>query len=128
MNLLLDTHAWLWFVMGDARLSAVARAHIVDAAIVKFVSPASFWETAIKVSLGKLGLNVPYRIFMRKAIVGNGFRILHVSTRHTEHVVSLPFHHRDPFDSLLIAQAIVHGMPLLSNEARFDSYGVARIW
>ncbi len=61
MNLLLDTHAWLWFVLGDARLSAAARSHILDAANVKFVSPASYWEISIKISLGKYALNAPYQ-------------------------------------------------------------------
>jgi PIN domain nuclease of toxin-antitoxin system len=128
MNLLLDTHAWLWFVLGDPQLSVAARNHIHDPANVKFVSPASYWEISIKISLGKYTLNTPYLQFMRQAIGGNGFRFLHISPRHTERVSVLPLHHRDPFDRLLIAQALVEGMSIASNDGNFAPYGVPVIW
>jgi PIN domain nuclease of toxin-antitoxin system len=128
MNLLLDTHAWLWFVLGDSRLSAGARVHVLDAANVKFVSPASYWEVSIKINLGKYALNAPYPQFMRRAITGSGFRFLHISPRHTEKVSTLPFYHRDPFDRLLIAQALVERMTIVTNDAEFASYGVPVIW
>ena len=128
MNLLLDTNAWLWFVLGDPQLSPAAQAHILDPGNTKFVSPASYWEISIKISLGKYALNTPYPQFMRHAITGNGFRFLHISPYHTEQVSTLPFHHRDPFDRLLIAQALVEGMTLVSNDGNFAQYGVQVIW
>ena len=128
MNLLLDTHAWLWFVLGDPQLSNGARNHILDPANVKFVSPASYWEISIKISLGKHALNAPYPQFMRRVITGNGFRFLHISFHHTERVSVLPFHHRDLFDRLLIAQALVEGMSIISNDGNFAPYGVDMIW
>jgi len=128
MNLLLDTHAWLWFVLGDAQLGAGARNHILDPGNVKFVSPASYWEISIKISLGKYALNAPYQPFMRQAISGNGFRFLHISPRHTEQVSTLPFHHRDPFDRLLIGQALIEGMTIVSNDGAFPPYGVPVVW
>lgn len=128
MNLLLDTHAWLWFVLGDPQLSVVARNNILDPANVKFVSPASYWEISIKISLGKYTLNLPYQQFMQRGITGNGFRCLHISYRHTERVSTLPLHHRDPFDRLLIAQALVGGMGVVSNDGQFAPYGVQVIW
>ena len=128
MRLLLDTHAWLWFVLGDPQLSEAAKEHICDATNVTFVSPASYWELSIKISLGKYALNAPYTAFMRDAIAGNGFRFLHISPRHTERVSVLPFHHRDPFDRLLIAQALVEDMKMISNDDRFALYGVSVIW
>jgi PIN domain nuclease of toxin-antitoxin system len=81
MKLLLDTHAWLGFVLGDAHLSQTAREAILDPANVGFVSPASYWEISIKISLKKYTLQTPYPQFMRQAIVGNGFRFLHISPR-----------------------------------------------
>jgi PIN domain nuclease of toxin-antitoxin system len=128
MNLLLDTHAWLWFALGDPLLSVAARNHILDPANVKFVSPASYWEISIKISLAKYSLNVPYAQFMRQAISGNGFRFLHISPRHTELVSTLPLHHRDPFDRLLIAQSLVEGMSVVSNDGNFAPYGAQLIW
>jgi PIN domain nuclease of toxin-antitoxin system len=128
MNSLLDTHAWLWFVLGDPQLSHSARNHILDPSSIKFVSPASYWEISIKISLGKYTLDANYQEFMRKAIVGNGFRFLHISPRHTEQVSTLPFHHRDPFDRLLIAQALVEGMAIVSHDGHFGPYGVNLIW
>src|SRR5262245_2972369 len=124
MNILLDTHAWLWFVLGDPQLSGTARTHILDPAHVKFISPASYWEISIKISLGKYTLNIPYPQFMRQAIGGNGFRFLHISPHHTEVVSRLPLHHRDPFDRLLIAQALVEDMSIVTNDSTFAPYGV----
>jgi PIN domain nuclease of toxin-antitoxin system len=128
MRLLLDTHAWLWFVLGDSQLSANAHNHVVDPANVKFVSPASYWEISIKISLGNYTLDAPYKQVMRRAIVRNGFRFLHISPRHTEQASTLPFHHRDPFDRLLLAQGMVEGMAIVTNDGNFAPYGVQVIW
>jgi PIN domain nuclease of toxin-antitoxin system len=128
MRLLLDTHAFLWFVMGDGRLSSVARAAIEDDANEKFVSAGSAWEIAIKVSLGKLDLKTPYAALLPREIANNGFSYLTVEVSHTTLVASLPFHHRDPFDRLLIAQALAEGMSIVSADAAIEPCGVARVW
>ena len=134
MKLLLDTHTWLWFHLGDPKLSQAARNHILDPANVAFVSPASYWEISIKIRLGKYFLNIPYSQFMHQAIFGHGFRLLHISPRHTELVTTLPFpvmggkEHRDPFDRLLVAQASVEGMTLVSGDPAFGLYGVPVLW
>jgi len=134
MKLLLDTHAWLWFHLGDAQLSETAIRHILDPANTKFVSPASFWEISIKISLRKYELNVPYAQFMHDSIVGHGFKVLDIAPRHTEFITTLPFpviggkEHRDPFDRLLVSQAQVEGMQLVSGDGKFPAYGVPIVW
>jgi PIN domain nuclease of toxin-antitoxin system len=128
MRVLLDTHALLWFALGDAQLSATATNCILDPANTKLVSPASYWEIAIKVSLTKYVLAEPYVDFMRRAVDGNGFEILHIGYRHTAALIELPMHHRDPFDRLLVAQAIVEGIPILSGDPSIGAYSVSRLW
>lgn len=98
MRLLLDTHTFLWFVLGSSELSQKAQALIVDPEFDKWVSPAVFWEIAIKVSIKKYQLNVPHEEFMEKALITNGFGVLDIRPKHTAIVASLPFHHKDPFD------------------------------
>ena len=128
MKSLLDTHTLLWFYLDDPRLSARAMALILDPANVKIVSPASYWEVAIKVNIGKYALEVPYDEFIQEAIHDNGFEILPIEPRHTSAVVALPRHHNDPFDRLLIAQAMVENISILSVDAVLDQYAVQRLW
>ena len=128
MRLLLDTHTFLWFVLGDPQLSSNARRHIEESGNEKLVSPASYWEIAIKMSLKKYTLSQPYEIFMQKGIADNGFIILPIEPKHTAVLTSLPFHHRDPFDRLIIAQAMVEQMPVISGDAAFAAYPVTCIW
>jgi len=129
MNLLMDTHAWLWFVLGEARLSTTARDAIQAGVNTKFVSPVSYWEVAIKVQLGRYSLALPYPDFLRRAIGGSGFEILHISPRHAELVAELPHrNHRDPFDRMLAAQSLATGFPIVSADEELDQYGVRRIW
>jgi PIN domain nuclease of toxin-antitoxin system len=128
MRLLLDSHAFLWYVLNDSQLSAAAQHLIDDPANDVFVSPASYWEIAIKVGLGKLVLHAPYDDFMQKGIVGNDFEILHIEPKHTSILTTLPLHHRDPFDRLLIAQAMVEAIPIVGKDAASDAYGIARLW
>src|SRR5437660_621834 len=113
MRLLLDTHAFLWFVLSDPQLSAAAQSLINDLANDVLISPASYWEIAVKVGLGKLSLQAPYDDFMRRGIEGNDFEILPIEPRHTSLLTTLPLHHRDPFDRLLIAQAMVEAIPIV---------------
>jgi PIN domain nuclease of toxin-antitoxin system len=128
MNLLLDTHAFLWFVMGSDNLSSKARALIEDPANENFLSIASLWEMAIKFSLGKLVLSASFDDLIPEQLNLNGIRLLDISVDHVSLVARLPFHHRDPFDRLLVAQAITEKMPVVSIDAAFDNYGIARLW
>ena len=128
MRLLLDTHAFLWFVQGDAQLSGKAHAHILDPGNEKLVSPASYWEIAIKISVGKYTLHQPYQLFIERGIFDNGFVILPIEPKHTAILTTLPFHHRDPFDRLLIAQAMVEQISILSADPALDAYPITRLW
>jgi PIN domain nuclease of toxin-antitoxin system len=128
MRHLLDTHAFIWFVLNDSHLSATATSLINDPANDIFISPATYWEMAIKVRLGKLDLHASYDDFMQRGVVGNDFEILPIYPRHTSVLTALPLHHRDPFDRLLIAQATVEAIPIISGDAIFDAYGIRRLW
>jgi PIN domain nuclease of toxin-antitoxin system len=127
MKLLLDTHIFLWFIMGSSNLSVHSRDLIEDVANQKFLSVASLWEIAIKSSLGKLILSAPFDTLIPQQLSLNGFELLNIEINHTAVVATLPFHHRDPFDRLLIAQAMVEKMPLVSVDAAFDAYPVTRL-
>ena len=127
MKLLLDTHIFLWFIMGSTTLSAHARDLIEDVAHEKFLSVASLWEIAIKYSIGKLSLSAPFDELIPQQLSLNGFELLNIKVDHVAIVATLPFHHRDPFDRLLIAQAMVEKMPILSVDALFDAYPVTRL-
>lgn len=128
MNLLLDTHTFLWFVWADPQLSVAAEAAITNAQNRKLISTASYWEIAIKVSLGKLDLGEPYRAFMHREISRNNFEILPLTLDQSAVVSTLPLHHRDPFDRAIIAQAIWEQMPVVSADTAFDDYPVTRLW
>jgi PIN domain nuclease of toxin-antitoxin system len=128
VRFLLDTHAFLWFILDDPKLSDQARRLIADRNNEVLVSPASYWEIAIKISIGKYALPEPYDIFMQRELASNAFSILPVLPIHTAVLTDMPFHHRDPFDRLLIAQALTEGIPLISVDANFDAYAVTRIW
>jgi len=128
MRLLLDTHTFLWFVLDDPQLSVSARTLIEDPANDILISPATYWEIAIKVRLGKLVLFAPYDDFMQRGIIGNDFEVLLIEPKHTSVLTTLPLHHRDPFDRLLIAQALIEAIPIVSVDVAFDPYGVRRLW
>jgi PIN domain nuclease of toxin-antitoxin system len=128
MNLLLDTHAFLWFVWKDPRLSNFARTLILDPKNVLLFSAASYWEIAVKVSIGKLTLAEPFAIFMPREIVNNRLVILPIGLAHASAAAALPLHHRDPFDRMLIAQSIVEQSPLVSADRLLDLYSVRRLW
>ena len=128
MKLLLDTHAFLWFIMGSPQLSANARALIEDVANEKFFSVASLWEMAIKLSIGKLTLAAPLDVLFPQQLSLNGIELLNINIDHATTVVTLPFHHRDPFDRMLIAQAVVEKMSVVGIDTAFDAYPVTRLW
>ncbi len=128
MKLLLDSHTFIWFIAGDARLSDDARIAIEDLDNDKWISIASIWEIAIKYSIGKLSLSAPFNILIPQQTRKNGFDLLDIKFAHTATITTLPFHHRDPFDRLIISQAIVEGMDVVSIDAAFDKYPIKRIW
>ena len=128
MTLLLDSHVLLWFLKDDPKLSPAAKSAIEDPANRKLVSIASCWEIAIKAGLGKLKLGEPVSALLAREIPGNSLELLPISLAHASAVEILPPHHRDPFDRLLIAQALAEGVPIVSSDSLFDPYGVVRIW
>ena len=128
MNLLLDTHTFLWFIAGSERLSATARDLIEDSASQPFLSAASLWEMAIKLSLGRLHLGLPFEDLIPEQMRLNGIQLLGIELEHLTPVTTLPFHHRDPFDRLLVAQAMVEQMPIVSADPAFDAYPIGRLW
>lgn len=128
MRLLLDTHVLIWYYEANPKLSAAALALIADPANEKLVSPASYWEIAIKLGTGKLVLAEPYPDFIQHAVSDNGFAVLPIEPRHCEPLVTLPRHHNDPFDRLIIAQAVVEGISVVSIDPAFDPYPVQRLW
>jgi len=129
VKLLLDTHAFLWWVFADRKLSRAARTAIEDDAENDiFVSAASAWEIAIKYRIGKLPDARIVADDIAAAIVAEGFNQLSVSVRHAQRAGSLNDHHRDPFDRMLIAQALTEDLTLVSNEKAFDAYAVPRLW
>jgi PIN domain nuclease of toxin-antitoxin system len=128
VRLLLDTHAFLWWVADDAALSARARTAIADPGNQCLLSAASAWEIAIKVSIGKLSLGGDVRRFVPDQLSANGFDPLPISVAHATRVSTLPFHHRDPFDRLLAAQALEERVAVVSADPIFRKYGVKRVW
>jgi len=126
MAVLLDTQAFLWWVADDPRLSK--RAARAIAATECLLSVASCWEMAIKASLGKLTLPGAVGRFVQEQLEVNGFSLIAISLEHAAGVAELPFHHRDPFDRLLVAQALVEGLSLVSADPIFRRYGVTRVW
>ena len=128
MRILLDTHTFIWFIEGNSRISPVARAMIEDENNEKLVSTASLWEMAIKSSIGKLPTRLPFASIIPQQIDNNGFEILPVATSHIIAISTLPLHHRDPFDRMLIAQAMTEALPIVSADVAFDAYTLQRIW
>ena len=129
MRLLLDTHTFLWFIGGDANLSAHAQQLIENTGNERLISIASLWEMSIKASIGRLRLNTTFPNMVKDHVMGNAMDLLPIRPEHLEVVRSLPFHHKDPFDRLIIAQSRSENLPILSRDKVFDDYeGIQRIW
>jgi len=130
VRLLLDTHSMYWYIEDDPQLSGRARTLIQDASNEILVSPASYWEIAIKISIGKWRLNRPYEEFINIGLNQYGFQVLPILPTHTARLIGLPFPqgHRDPFDRLLVAQVLVEQIPIVSADSPLDAYGVTRLW
>lgn len=128
MRLLIDTHAFLWFITDSPRLSPTAKDLMGDIENDRIISVASLWEIAIKNSLGKLELKEPFENFMPRQLEHNRIDLLAIEITHLARLVTLPFHHHDPFDRLIIAQAACENLPVLSVDTRLDSYDIRRLW
>lgn len=124
--MLLDTHALLWFLNKDSRLPETTKTQIEEAESV-FVSMASLWEISIKVNIGKLTLMTPFETIGLN-MINLGIEELPISFEDAITYLSIPLHHRDPFDRILVAQAMNHSLILISRDVAFDSYAIQRVW
>jgi len=127
MNILLDTHTLIWFLEGSPEMSTNARNIIEDIDNIRFVSSASIWEIAVKVSIGKLELKYPFKK-INSLLWENSIDLLPIRFEHTLELTTLPFHHKDPFDRLIISQAIIEKMPIISKDGNFKYYNINQIW
>ena len=128
MRVLLDTHAFLWWLDGDRKLSRRARLTIGDEANTVLVSAASAWEIATKVRIGKLPGAADVAADIAGCLMRQRFESLDITVLHAQRAGRLAGSHRDPFDRMLIAQAQIEDLPIVTNESVFDDYGVTRIW
>jgi PIN domain nuclease of toxin-antitoxin system len=127
MNVLIDTHAFLWYIQANDRLSQNAAAILEDTDNKLYFSVASLWEIAIKLGLGKLKLDNPFHE-LEALLARLSIEILPIAFADTETYLSLPLHHRDPFDRILIAQAINHSLSIITADPAFDAYAIDRVW
>jgi len=127
-RLLLDTHAFLWFVTEDPKLSGPAQRTIAAGGNEPLLSAACVWEIVIKVSVGRLPIPAPLDSFIPEQLSINRIALLPIELRNLFEIARLPLHHRDPFDRLLIAQALVESIPIISADPAFDQYPIERIW
>lgn len=128
MRALIDTHAFIWWMDANPRLSSRAREALANEPNECLFSIASVWEMAIKISLGRMVGRGRLDRDLPEQLAANGLALLPISLAHVTRVADLPFHHRDPFDRLLIAQALVEGVPVVTVDEVFNDYGVDRIW
>jgi PIN domain nuclease of toxin-antitoxin system len=127
MKVLLDTHAFLWFVNDDPQLSLAAKT-LMESEVDLLLSVASLWEISIKVGTGKLDLPKLFDVFIPEQLELNEIELLPIELKHLTPLTSLPLHHRDPFDRLLISQSLVEELTILSADKIFDRYAVNRSW
>lgn len=128
MNVLLDTHAFLWWIAGNPLLSVHAQSVIADPSTEAYLSVASGWEIAIKSRLGKLKMPSNLHAFMATHLQLNSIQVLPIQMVHALYVSTLPDYHRDPFDRLLVAQSQIENMPLLTSDPQIIRYGITVIW
>jgi PIN domain nuclease of toxin-antitoxin system len=128
VKLLLDTHAFLWFIEGNDKLSDEAKRLIEEDGNTRFLGVGSLWEMAIKVSIGKLEVPLPFTRLVREHVEGNAIEQLAVEAEHLDVQRALPFHHRDPFDRLIIVQAREEAMPIVGKDEAFEDYNVELLW
>ncbi len=128
MELLLDTHTFLWWLDGNRSLHKYARGLIAKEDNPIYVSAASAWEIATKVRIGKLDGARDVAEALPSCLASQGFQPLSITIDHAQRAGALPGPHRDPFDRMLIAQSLAENIPIVSNDRAFDGYGVRRIW
>lgn len=128
MRLLIDTHTLIWAMDDPSKLSGLATTALQDPANDLLLSAATVWDMAIKFGQGKLRLSLSYRTWMEKAIADLGLAILPVTIEYAEQQAQLPTYHKDPFDRLIIAQAMIENIPVVCDDAAFDAYGISRVW
>jgi len=130
MTFLLDTHTFLWLInqLYSSKLSETVNHLFLTQENQFYLSIASVWEIAIKVNLGKLDIVQPIGPFILEQLQENAIELLDIRFQHAIKVAELPFHHRDPFDRIIIAQSLVENIPILSKDKIFDAYGIQRIW
>ncbi|MCH8318156.1 MAG: type II toxin-antitoxin system VapC family toxin [Bacteroidetes bacterium] len=127
MQLLLDTHTFIWSIEDDKRLSQKAKKGIENQDNAIILSIASLWEMSIKISIGKLELKKPFEDVI-SYVREKGIEVLSINFEHTLLVSKLDFHHKDPFDRLIIAQAKIENMTIVSKDKLFDDYNIKRLW
>jgi PIN domain nuclease of toxin-antitoxin system len=127
MNILLDTHTFLWYLEDSGKLSYKAAEIIEDSSNTLCLSIASLWEISIKLGLGKLTLQKSFSE-LEEVLQQLKIEVLPIAFSDTEHYLNLPLHHRDPFDRILVAQAINHSLVLISCDVAFDAYDIERVW
>lgn len=128
MRFLIDTNTFLWYIEANPKLSQAARQEISDLQNTPVLSIASPWELALKASVGKFNLTRTFSDLVESKVLGNGIELLAVTADHLDTLSTLPLHHRDPFDRLIIAQAMTETMPIMSIDKAFDAYPISRIW
>ena len=128
MRFLLDTHTFLWYIGAHPKLSQADRRQISDLQNTPVLSIASPWELAIKASIGKFKLERTFADLIALKVLGNGIELLDITAAHLDTLATLPLHHRDPFDRLIVAQALSEGIPVMSVDEAFDDYSATRPW
>ncbi len=128
MNVLLDTHTFLWWITNSEKLSDKATVILEDTDNSLYLSSASVWEMAIKISIGKLELTETLDVFVPAQLAANQIQELPILNRYAIAVSTLPWHHQDPFDRMIIAQGLTEEMLIVSKDEFFDAYGIQRIW
>jgi PIN domain nuclease of toxin-antitoxin system len=128
LNVLLDTNAFLYLTLNSPALTPLAVGALDHTMNTLFISPVTHWEIAIKVSVGKLTVKAPLEQFWKTMCATYHLQSLPIEVSHTSRLITLPHHHRDPFDRLLVAQALIEHLSVISSDAQLDAYGIQRIW
>ncbi len=128
MKFLLDTHAFLWFIDGNQNLSITAKNAIEAPTNQRYLSIASLWEIAIKVSIGKLEIGMTLTELVKREVYGNAINLLEIHSEHLDTLTALPFHHKDPFDRLILSQGLSENIAIITKDSLFANYPVNLIW